>query len=106
MERFILYFGYISTGISIIILPILGLIFYFKEKCISKLILFIGLLISGVGTFLQIISPVRKITMDEAGKIISAVGTPYSWYIGGLIFHIGLIVTTIGFALFIFKNNK
>ena len=106
MEKLILYTGFICTGISIIVLPIFGLILYLKEKCISKFILFLGLFMIGIGDFLQIISPVRKITLDETYKIISSSGTPYHWYMGSFIFQVGIIITAVGFALIIFKIFK
>jgi hypothetical protein len=57
-------------------------------------------------SLIQIFFPFGKITMDEAGKILSSSGAPLGWYIGSIITSIGLIITVLGFALITWKIRK
>ena len=105
MSQIILSLSSVVQGTVIILYPILSFIFYLKNKCYQRLLFFIGLLMIGIGTLIQTNTPLKKITINEAGKILSSSNTPLIWYIGSVTVSIGLIVSVIGFALIVFRKN-
>jgi hypothetical protein len=105
MIQIILSLISIVHGAVIILYPVLSFIFYLKKKCYQRLILFIGLFTVGLGTLIQVLTPVNKMTFDEAGNILSTGNTPLVWYTGSIIFNMGVIISVLGFALIVFKKE-
>jgi hypothetical protein len=62
--------------------------------------------IFSIGSLIQVLSPISRITMDEAEKILSSIGTPLTWYAGSIIISIGLIITVVGFAFVTLKMKR
>lgn len=87
-------------------LAIIGIIFCKKQNTKESLIFTSGIVLIMIGSLIQFFSPFGKITTDEAGKILSSSGPPLSWYTGSIITSIGLIVTTVGFAIVTWKIKK
>ncbi len=106
MAEFAHNFSVITSWTAIPCLAIIGIFFYKREKTTASLILASGVTLMAIGELTQLFSPFRKATIDTMGKILSSSGPPLSWYTGSIIFSIGLIVTTIGFALVASKAGK
>jgi len=83
---------------AIPILAIIGIIFWKKQKTKESLVFASGLVLIAIGPLIQIFSPFGKMTIDEAGKVLSSSGSHFTWYLGSLVVSVGLIFTVIGFA--------
>jgi len=99
-------FSVYASWIAVPCLAIIGILFHKKQKTKESLIFASGIMLIAVGLLIQIFFPFGKITMDEAGKILSSSGPPLCWHTGNVIFSIGLIITVIGFALVTLKMKN
>lgn len=100
------YFSFYVTWTAIPCLAIIGIIFWLKQSTKESLIFASGIVLIALGLLIQIFSPIRNLTIDEAGKILSSSGPPLSWYTGSIITSVGLIVTVVGFALVTWKTKR
>lgn len=62
------FFVYVMWG-SIPCLAIIGIFFWIKQRTIESLVFALGLVITALGMLIEFLSPIAKISMDEAGKI-------------------------------------
>jgi hypothetical protein len=105
MSNFAHFFSFYVTWLTIPCLAIIGIIFWIKQSTKESLVLASGIVLIALGSLVQIFSPFRKVTMNEAGKILSSSRPPLSWYTGSIVTSVGLIVTVVGFAFVTWKIN-
>ncbi len=106
MANFTHFFSVYVAWVAIPCLAIISVIFCIKQSTKESLIFASGIVLIALGLLIQIFSPFGRITMDEAGKVLSSSAPPLSWYAGSIITSIGLIVTVVGFALVTWKIRK
>lgn len=106
MGEFAHFFSIYVIWITISCLAIIAIFFYRKQRTKESLIFAFGIVLTAFGSLIQAFTPFGKITMDEAGKILSSSGPPLSWYTGSIITSVGLIITMVGFALVTWKIKK
>ena len=104
MVNFAHWLSIFSKWLGIAVFFILSLIFFLKNKCLSRMLFFCGVLMIAIGTLIQICSPVAKITFDEFGKVLSTTSIQISWYEGSVITSFGIILAIAGFAWIVFKK--
>jgi uncharacterized membrane protein len=100
------WFSLIVGWITLPCLAIISIFFYKKHKNQGRLSLTIGIITITLGHLIQLFSPFSRMTLDEAGNILSSSGPQLSWYAGSIITSIGLLITVIGFGLITFKNKN
>lgn len=106
MSHFAHFFSvYVMWG-SFPCLAIIGIFFWTKQRTLESLVLATGFVIVVLGSLIQTFFPFAKISMDEAGKILSSSGAPLIWYTGSIMISIGLIITVVGFALVTWKMKR
>jgi hypothetical protein len=98
MANFAHFFSFYVIWAAIPCLAIIGIIFWIKQRTKESLIFSTGIVLIALGSLTQIFSPFGRITMDEAGEILSSSGPPLSCYTGSIITSVGFIVTVVGFA--------
>ena len=106
MAEFAHYFSVITSWIAIPCLAIIGIFFHKRQKNAESLILASGIALMAIGELTQLFSPFGKATLNAMGKVLSSSGPPLSWYTGSILTSIGLIVTTVGFALVARKTER
>jgi hypothetical protein len=106
MAEFAHFFSVFTSLVAIPCLSIIGIIFYLRQKTTGNLILASGLVLIAIGALTSFFSPFRRMTFDAAGKLLSSSGPPLSWYTGSILTSIGLIATTVGFALVTIKAGR
>jgi uncharacterized membrane protein len=106
MSSFAHFFSFYVTWVAVPCLAIIGIIFWIKQRTKESLVFASGIVLIAFGSLIQIFSPFARMTVDEAGKILSSSGPPLSWYTGSIIVSIGLIVTVVGFALVTWKTKR
>lgn len=100
------FFSIYTFWIALPCLAVIAILFHRKQKTKESLIFTLGIVLIAFGSLIQAFTPFGKITMDEAGKILSSSGPPFSWYTGSIITSVGLIITMVGFALVTWKIKK
>lgn len=106
MANFAHFFSLYVAWVSIPCLAMISIIFCIKQSTKESLIFASGIVLIAIGSLIQIFSPFGRVTMDEAGKVLSSSGPPLSWYAGSIITSIGLIVTLVGFAIVTWKIRR
>lgn len=106
MAEFAHFFSFYVSWIALPCLAIIGILFYRKQKTKESLTFASGIVLTALGSLIQVFSPFGKISIDEAGKVLSSSGPPLSWYTGSIVTSIGLIITVVGFALVTWKIRK
>ncbi|MDO9079914.1 MAG: hypothetical protein Q7U44_03870, partial [Desulfuromonadales bacterium] len=96
------WYSLCSALIAIPLIGIVSIVFHFKNKIASTLILAIGLNLVVLGGLIQIFTGAGEATLDEMGNFLSSSGPPISLYLGSIISSTGLLVTVVGFALVAF----
>jgi uncharacterized membrane protein len=106
MSNFAHFLSVYVAWVAVPSLAITGIVFWTKQRTKESLVFASGIVLIALGSLIQVFSPFAKMTMDEAGKILSSSGPPLSWYTGSIVVSIGLIVTIVGFASVTWKIKR
>lgn len=89
--------------ILVICAPIIGIIFWIKQRTKESLLFALGILLLPLGELIMIFTNLWVMLMDNPEKMHEL---PLTWYIGHEVSSIGIIVTVVGFALVTWKMKK
>lgn len=106
MANFTHFLSIYVTWSTLPCLAIIGVIFFAKQRTTESFVFASGLVLLTLGAVIQLFFPFGRMTLDEAGNVMSSSGPPLIWYAGSIVVSVGLVVTVIGFAVVTWKVKR